>query len=393
MGEDLFDRENIDQEDKEESEIRKEVTFDIEQASESDKKAAFNVFKTVYGKHFSLLFVASIIAVIVLFTGFALYASLSWLSNPVPRTISLAAGFLATPVALTLVMPVVERNAYKKDAWSLERLGFQSLASASSRKSLLMALFPLILLGVMAIFPLFSLSSSFSSPFYILFVIGGIPAIIFEELLFRGVYWKYLEIRYNKFMNLALINAGVFAAIHIPRLIIQYVDGLLLGNLIGTIFSILIILLSYFLAGFVLALLRDIFKNILAPIAFHLVYDILVFVLFIDNVMMSFTWLLLLCGIVIFFVFARMFNVFKIPAGIQLENIPAELKKPVLESRMHNNFRLVFFLGNGLVLYYYGAMMSQFDSTFFIITSIVIVAAWVIFGIFYVKKRWLFKLE
>lgn len=393
MGEDLFDRENMSEEDKEDSEIRKEVTFDIEQASESDKQAAFNVFKKVYSKHFWLLFVSSIITVVALFTGFAIYNNLGWLSNPIPRAISLGAGSLSIPVALTLVMPVVERNAYKKDAWSLERLGFQTFTSSSSKKSYLMALFPLLLICIILIFPYFTFISDFFNPFYIFFIIGGIPVIIFEELLFRGVYWKYLEIRFNNFSTLVIINASIFATIHLPRLFIQYVDGLLLGNFSGTLISIALGLVSFFLVGIVLALLRDIFKNILAPIMFHLVYDILFFIIFLNNVLIIFIWLLVLCGLVVFFTLARTFNIFKIPASIPLETIPAEFKKPVLETRLHANFRLVFFIGNGLALFYYGAIMSEFNLTFLIISFVVIVVAWVIFGIFYVKKTWLFKLE
>jgi len=392
MGEDLFDNENMSQEDKEESMIRKEVTFDIEQASESDKKAAYNVFKAVYSKHFWLLFVASNIAWIILFTGFAINGNLGWLSNPVPRMISLAAGFLCIPVALTLVMPVVERNAYKRDAWSLEREGFQAFKSSSSEKSCLMALFPLILLGIMILFPSFSLSSEFSSPFYLIFIIGGIPAIIFEEILFRGVYWKYLEIRFNTFLRLVVINASVFAAIHVPRLIIFYVDGLLSANLAGTVLSIVITLLSYFMLGIVLALLRDMFKNIIAPVAFHLVYDILILVIYFD-VLMSLMWLIVIGGLMVFFIFARKFNLFKISASVSLETVPAEFKKPVLETRLHANFRILFFIGNGVVLYYYGAMMSQYDLLSFVITSVVIVAAWALFGVLYVKRAWPFKLE
>jgi hypothetical protein len=238
---DLFKTTESNPGDLAESKIRKEMTFDIEVSSESNKKIAFEFLATMYKKHFWALFIGSIIAVVVLFVGVGLYGSMIWFGVVVGVSPALSAGLLAMPVAMLLVMPILERNIYARDTWTLARQGMQPLASPYSKKAYFVALAPAIFLAIGLLDPAWHVSSAFSNPFYVLFIVGGVPVVIFEELVFRGVYWKYIVIRYakaNSMVKAYLFNALVFALIHLPSLFILYSGAVLAGTTwLSTLFS------------------------------------------------------------------------------------------------------------------------------------------------------------
>nr|MDO8109334.1 CPBP family intramembrane metalloprotease [Candidatus Sigynarchaeota archaeon] len=393
MGEDLFKSEELSQEDKEEGKIRKEVTFDIEVSSEGDKKSAYRLLATMYKKHFLILFASSIVTVVVMFAAFGIYNSVVWATSSF-RVMALNLSYLSIPVATLLLMPAVERTVYLKDNWTLERQGWQALGSPVSKKSYFMAIIPAVLLLIPIIMVSLALSDSFTSPFYILFVVGGIPVIIFEELLFRGVYWKYLVMRYGKdkfSMNVVFINAVIFMLIHLPRLFIDYTDGILIAAFGLRAIIISFLLASFFLAGLILGLLRATFKNILAPIAFHISYNSIFIVIKLDVVSIMPLWLLGLVILVVFFLIAQHINLFRIQTEISADSIPAELKKPVLQTKWHDKFRIAFFIANGCIMVYYGSGIAGGDVMSLIIVMIVILGAWAVLGYLYLKKLWIFK--
>ena len=129
MEDDAFKNIEPSPEDSEESKMRKEVTFDIEVSSESNKKIAFEFLATMYKKHFLVLFIGSIIAFVVLFTTVTINAGLLVMPIAVLLLIAINAGLLAMPVAVLLLMPLLERNIYARDSWTLARQGMQPLSS------------------------------------------------------------------------------------------------------------------------------------------------------------------------------------------------------------------------------------------------------------------------
>lgn len=391
MEDDPFKKIEPSPEDSAENNIRKEVTFDIEVSSESNKKIAYEFLATMYKKYFWALFIGSIVAVVVLFVGVALYGSVLWYGVMTDISTTKSAGLLAIPVAMLLVMPLLERNIYARDLWTLARQGMQPLSSQYSKKAYLIAFFPLIFLTIMLVDPEWSVNSAFSNPFYILFIVGGIPVVVFEELVFRGVYWKYILIRYatpTSMVKVYMINALIFSAIHLPTMFYLYSASVVGGYMAAEIVSIVTFLGIYFLSGLLLGLLREIFNNVLAPISYHVVFNIIFLTLQLNGL-----WILLFQALLLlFFIVANMMGWFEGAAVPPRAEPTAEFKKNILETKLHSIFRLAFLVGNGLVLFYYGTGMSWGNAPLLLVSSIIIIASYTIVGLLYAKRMWIFKL-
>jgi membrane protease YdiL (CAAX protease family) len=294
-------------------------------------------------------------------------------------------------VAMLLVMPLLERNIYARDPWTLARQGMQPLSSSYSKKAYLIALVPAIFLAIGLVDPLWGVSPLFANPFYVFFIVGGVPVVIFEEILFRGVYWKYLVIRYAKVTSMVkayLINALIFAAIHLPTQFILYSGSVVGGNMPSQITSIVTSLGIYFMSGLLLGLLKESFNNLIAPISYHVVFNI-IFLTF-DS---SGLWVLLFQALLLLvFILAQKMGWFKGAEAPQRTELTPEFKKNVLETRLHSVFRVAFLVGTGWVLFYYGSEMSVGNPLLFLISSIVIIASYCFVGFLYAKRLWIFKM-
>ncbi len=378
-------------EDLEESNIRKEILFDIEVSSESNRKIANEFLTTLYKKHLVSLFIGSCVTVVVLFVAFINYGSVTWVVDFTERRMALYGGLLATPVAVLIVMSFLERDVYSKDDWSLDRHGMQPLSFASSKKAYLMGLIPLLYLLLTGFSTSWMVSAYFVNDYYILFITGGIPVVVFEEVLFRGVYWKYSIIRFGKkksMMNVFLINALLFSIIHLPSLFIRYCDALLAGNLNNELLLIVLLFTSYFLNGLIVGVLRDAHDNLVAPIAYHIVYNV-IFSIFVANIV----WLIILEAAILLVLLAiREMGWFKIPEQKRSNEVIQEFKQPILETPLHSVFRWFFLIGNGMVLFYYGSEMSRGDAPLFLITAILIIGMYAFLGFLYTKRLLFFKL-
>ena len=120
-----------------------------------------------------------------------------------------------------------------------------------------------------------------SLPLMVTIVSSGIIGPILEELLFRGIlYNKLLE--FNKHNKACFITSVIFSLVHFP-------------NLITMIYT--------FILSFIMIYLYDKFKNLLAPIIFHIgintTMNILIYILVKDRILInSFLLLIGLFGIV-----------------------------------------------------------------------------------------------
>ncbi|MEX2683698.1 MAG: lysostaphin resistance A-like protein [Candidatus Sigynarchaeota archaeon] len=392
IDDDLFETNKLSPEDLVDSKIRNEVSFDIEVSAESNKKIAYEFLANMYKKHFWALFIGSIVAFIVLLILISFLGTIQLFGGLViDIRLVMGAGLLAIPISVLVLMPLLERNVYARDPWTLERLGIQPLTSSYSKNAYLAGLLPLVLLLIKFIDSTWGLNPMFINPLYVFVVVGGIPIVIFEEVIFRGVYWKYIMIRYaktNSVKNVYIINALLFTAIHMPRLFIAY-SGSVLGN---TLMSQLPFFLQqiaiYFVAGLLLSILRDAFNSLLAPVSYHLVFNTILFTLVMDG-----WWILLFIAITLLVVIlALKMEWLKLARAPTNLTMPSEYNKNVLETRLHAILRLAFLLGNGLVLFYYGSEMSWGNPLLFLISSIIIIASFALVGYLYVKRIWFFKL-
>jgi len=379
-------------EDLEESKIRKEMMFDIEVSSESNRKIAIEFLTTLYKKHLISLFIGSFVAAGVLFTAFIIYGSITWVGALTERRMALNGGLLAMPVAMLLVMSFLERDIFVKDPWSLHRLGMQPFSFTSSKKALLMCLVPFQFLLVVGFSNDWTVNSSFLNPFYIIFIIGGLPVVIFEEVLFRGIYWKYLVIRFakNKSMTIVfLINAFLFMIIHAPSLFVIYCEALLAGNLLSELAVILILFISYFISGLILTVLRDAHDNLLAPIVYHIAFNV-IFLTFTMNGL----WLIIIQAVIFLILLTiREMGWFKVSQQHHDKEAIHEFQRPILETPMHSVLRWFFLIGNGMVMFYYGSEMSRGNTPLLLVSSLVIVASYAILAFLYVKRLLFFKLS
>ncbi len=391
MEDDAFKNMETSPEDSEASKLRKEVTFDIEVSSESNKKIAFEFLATMYKKHFLVLFLGSIVAIVVLFIGVSQYGSVIWYGGVIIPSTVLNAGRLAMPIAVLLLMPLLERNIYARDLWTLTRLGMQPLSSTYSKKAYLMALPPVIFLAIAFVDPSWGVNAQFLNPFYILVIIGGVPVVIFEEILFRGVYWKYIMIRFSTASSMSrayLINALIFMAIHLPTMFIYYSESVVGNYMASQMLSIAVFLGIYFLSGLLLGLIKETFNNLLAPVSFHVVFNIIVLI-FNSNGL----WVMLFQALLlVLFILSKKMGWFKAAEVPRRAEPTPEFKKNVLETKPHSIFRLVYLVGNGLVLFYYGSAMSWENPLLFLIVSVVIIASYAFVGFLYAKRLWIFKI-
>ncbi|MBN2150355.1 MAG: CPBP family intramembrane metalloprotease [Candidatus Lokiarchaeota archaeon] len=346
---------------------------------------------TLYKRHFLSLFIGSCVTVVVLFVAFAMYGSVTWVGAFAERRTALYGGLLATPVAMLLVMGFLEREIYAKDTWTLDRLGMQPLSFVHSKKAYLMGLLPFLCLLIAGISNAWEVSSSFANPYYTLLIIGQMPVVVFEESLFRGVYWKYIVIRFAKgksMLNVFLINALLFSVIHLPSLFIRYCDGLLAGDLGNALIEIVLLFAMYFVTGLILGILRDAHDSLVAPLAYHLVYNILFF-----TIEMNPVWLMIVQAALVAALLAiRETGWFRPTEKKRSEEAIQEFQRPIMETPLHTVVRWFFLVGNGMVLYYYGSEMSIGDASLFMISSIVIVTSYAFLGFLYSKRMFFFKL-
>nr|MDO8086333.1 CPBP family intramembrane metalloprotease [Candidatus Sigynarchaeum springense] len=237
-----------------------------------------------------------------------------------------------------------------------------------------------------------TVNSSFLNPFYIIFIIGGLPVVIFEEVLFRGIYWKYLVIRFakNKSMTIVfLINAFLFMIIHAPSLFVIYCEALLAGNLLSELAVILILFISYFISGLILTVLRDAHDNLLAPIVYHIAFNV-IFLTFTMNGL----WLIIIQAVIFLILLTiREMGWFKVSQQHHDKEAIHEFQRPILETPMHSVLRWFFLIGNGMVMFYYGSEMSRGNTPLLLVSSLVIVASYAILAFLYVKRLLFFKLS
>lgn len=391
MEDDTFDHVEPSPEDLEDSKIRNEVTFDIEVSSETNKKIALEFFSTMYKRHFLSLFVGGCIAVVILFIAFALFGSVTWVGAYTERRMALNGGLMAMPVAMLLVMPFLERSIYSRDQWTLDRLGVQPLGRSRSRGAYMMALVPLAFLLIGLFDASWQINPAFINPVYFFFLVGGIPVVVVEEVIFRGVYWKYLFIRFARTHSswpVFLVNAFFFSAIHLPTIFVLYSEGVLANTLSYIMPTLALYLASYFTSGLILCTLRDAFKNLLAPISYHVAFN-LVFFIFQVNML----WIIIFQGIILLILLLGRkmgwFNPFVPGAGATLD---PEYNKPILDTKIHALVRLAFWAGNGIVLFYYGSEMARGNDMLLSLVSILVIASYVLVGILYAKRAFIFKI-
>ncbi|MBD3185489.1 CPBP family intramembrane metalloprotease [Candidatus Bathyarchaeota archaeon] len=222
-----------------------------------------------------------------------------------------------------------------------------------------------------------------------LFFIGTIPTSIFEEVVFRGIYWKYMLMKYGRKGSLALVhalNGLLFAGIHLPRIFFEYVDTLYAGELPFMGLSILFNGLIFVLNGFILSLLRDTFKNLIAPIVYHIVLNILVVTIQFNRFyMLLFTFMLLVITLAINLL--RPIN----PSEPPQEKVAPGYKENVLNTPEHEWFRLAYYVGNGLIVLFALFMISTGDIPDMIISAVVAIPALLAVGYVYGKRLWLFS--
>lgn len=337
---------------REEMRARDEVSFDIDASSSKVREEAYTLLAVMYKRHFLLLFVAGVFTSILLYVAFVLFGSVTWGSEGAPlRALAINIGSLAFPVATFALLPLLDRVVYARDAWSLERLGIDGTRTPAAKRSLVAFLFPLPVL--LAIVPATPLAPQFSNPLWFAFIAGGIVVVVFEEILFRGVYWKYGIMRFGRrSMHLVhLVNAAVFAAIHLPSLFVFYVDSLLLGTVLTLVPNIGIMLASYFLSGLILGVLRDAFNHLVAPIAYHVTFNVLVFT-FTQSVLV----LLVELGILVALLVAWRAGVLG-TRPVLGDAVPAspDVKGDIRQAGLHRRFVPVYYISCVLVAIYYAS--------------------------------------
>lgn len=141
--------------------------------------------------------------------------------------------------------------------------------------------FPLILLGIsiaitynMIMFKFYPQTSTTTNSLIILLILSGIIGPIFEEIIFRYIFYNKLKKKYSVKKSI-LINSLVFAVIHIQPIKMIYA----------------------FILGIILNIYYEKTKNILAPILIHISantivlflteYNLIILILALINLLMT----------------------------------------------------------------------------------------------------------
>ncbi|MHA1996924.1 MAG: CPBP family glutamic-type intramembrane protease, partial [Promethearchaeota archaeon] len=370
-----------------------------------------------YKKHFYLFFIASIISSGTLIAIFTAVGVVSWASTD-SWVVSINLGTIFFAIASIILMIVIEKQIYVKDEWTLSRLGLENLSHPSSAKSLIAATLPLVLLILPFLdgtgFSLTSIMTGEIPGLWMMYLFGTIPLIIFEEIIFRGIYWKYMVMKYSHVRSMMFvhsINALLFAFIHLPRIYFQFVDSIYTGALYSYVLLLVLSFLIFLISGMILSILREYFKNILAPITFHLVFNIITIIITLNLLY------LLLFQVAIFFtlILLKFIGLFDRHSKKKIKEITTrvagskekdeiinvelrkELKKlngrNVLDTKVHEWFRRVFFVGNALIILYYTVLIGLIDDITMIVLLSSAIPTLVVFGYLFIRKIWIFQIR
>ncbi|MFX0103227.1 MAG: type II CAAX prenyl endopeptidase Rce1 family protein [Candidatus Hodarchaeota archaeon] len=373
----------------------KEVFFDIEKKSDGERKKAYNHLALMYKWHFLSFFIASIIGGVIMFTIYN-YRVIFLLIIPKVRLVALNASMIPIAISVLLLIVLLEKIVYSKDTWTMERLGFVKMNSIIAKKSYVFGLIPLIFL----IFRLISPNMLATSQFVLtvstsLFILGSIPIIILEEIIFRGIYWKYILMKFgkNRILYAYLINGLLFSLIHLPTMFISYIDGIINSRILDRLIDISIMLLNAFIIGTSLAILRDSLNCIYAPIIFHLLYNIIDALL--PVTLFGALWSIFI-GTIIFVVLLSLSKWKKIRTSrdIPQEALSNNLKEVIQKTRFQKIFKFIYLIGCSLVaIGYYGYAMSKESNIRLIITIITMISSLSILSYAIIKQKWIFKMQ
>ncbi len=366
MSDDIFEG-GPDENDLREQQERKEVMFEIESRSTENKEAAYKLLVGMYKRHLLILFSASVVAAVLLFIGFIILGTVLWgsISNPV-KTAVIAGGALCFPAGNILLICFLERYLFSRDAWSLDRLGYRGITGKQTASSLLYGCIPVAFVVIALFDPATALDGSLANPAYLLLIFALPFLAIFEEILFRGIYWKYLDMKYSR-VTVILVSSLIFAFIHLPAFFFMYVNALLSGVLFNGMMLMGVNLLSIFFSGVTLAVLRHVSQNLIAPTAFHVVYNVVVAIIVIQPL------LLLLANAMIagvIFVISMFYSV----QVVKKEKAPSSISAPLTETREYKNFKFLFLAANATVIIYYTIMMTEFNPVTLLAGTIAVLA-------------------
>lgn len=353
-----------------------EVFFDIEKKSEGERTLAFKHLVIMYKWHFLLLLFASFVSAGILFASFIMRGSLiGWQTEM--REIALKASNIPIGIAILLLVVLLEKLVYEKDDWTMKRLGFVHPTSREAFKSYLYGLIPLVF-----IIPGFFYQSGPSPATIWFIVIGTVPIIILEEIIFRGVYWKYTVMKYGQNNNiiLYLLNGLMFALIHVPSLFINYVDGIISGILYVQIPAMGIKLSYMFILGITLAILRDALNNIYAPIIYHLTNNIITLLLPVGNI--GTIWKIIISCIVLgALMVLNLLKIIRSKRDVPDEIIPRSYNQKAIDTKFHWTLKRVYLVGGALIILYYAFGMTILSIPALIISLITMIVIVLIFSV------------
>nr|MDO8119213.1 type II CAAX endopeptidase family protein [Candidatus Sigynarchaeota archaeon] len=350
MSDDLFDK-HFDANDMQEHQDRKDVMFEIESKSLETKKAAQELLFGMYKRHFLVLFSASVVAAVVLFAGFFLVGTILWgsVSNPI-KTAAIAGGALCFPAGNMIVIVILERYLFSRDTWTLERMGYRGIDARQAKGILIASAIPVIYLVLSFLDPATAVFQDIFNPLYILVLVSLPILAIFEEMLFRGIYWKYIDMKYSR-ESIFVLSALIFAIIHVPAYFFYYINALLSGFLYNGLLTLGISLVVVFFNGVILAFLRHAKQDLVLPTAFHVVYNLITGIVMIQPLLLLLASAILAAIMFVLFMFTPQQAV---PAG----KAPEVTARLLVETREYKNFKLAFLIANATMIMYYVIMMT-----------------------------------
>ncbi|MHA1368571.1 MAG: lysostaphin resistance A-like protein [Promethearchaeota archaeon] len=400
---DLFEEDEISRQRIQE---REAVVFDIESTSEDEKTSAHLLLSKIYSKHFIILLGFSLAGIILLYsaflmvTEFNLFSVANWPTSN-ENIIYSNAGLIILGAGVVALLFLLEKYIFKQDKWTPSRLGIASTTKPSHASIIILLAMPFLLFLVLILSPpaKFSFGNDPKALLIILYATGSVPVIMLEEIYFRGVYWKYLDMRFGSksMTKVILINSAMFMLIHVPsQLYIGLQDQL---QAVGTINPWFVYkFLIFFTGGLLLCQLRNYFNSLWAPISFHIsfnIFSILIstFAKTTKTGFLSINDILILIILLIFigfFILAQKFNIFKIKAKI-LDMSGIEGEENILTTKFYHSFRLLFLAGIALVFIYYSTYMANNSVITMIIIYLIIIGSFVALIVMAWKKILIFK--
>ncbi|MHA1793479.1 MAG: lysostaphin resistance A-like protein [Promethearchaeota archaeon] len=376
--------------DKIDEEIDK-VTFDIELLADEERDKAYKLATSMYKKQFFTFLLISIGVVAALFIAFGVLATVTWYSKP-ERIIILLLSYPSLAAGNLLVLVLVERNIYKKDKWNLARLGITRFSISESRMQYIAAFLPLFLLMTIFFEPSFRFSEYLLlnpgyATWWVLFIISAAPIATFEEIVFRGIYWRYLVMKHGKegnIMKLFLINSLIFLFIHIPRFFIEYTDGALSGVFYPVLLNILVEMGIVFILSLTLCALRSYFDNLIVPIVFHAIYNVLSFT-FSFNINYILLFLAIVFAVLLFTIINQGLGN-KTSKKLDLsEKEKIMVSKNILETKQHHYFKMIYYIANSLIIFGTAVLIASVDMIILFVVILAMIPALAIIGYYYMK--------